>query len=162
MDLALRYSPDLDGYDIQIDAARGDFVREDTLSTAVLLSLLCDRTAQAHEVARGDDRRGWWADAYATVNVEQAKPDSFGSRLWLLMREKQLPETLQRLRAYIREALQWIVEDGLARKLDVAVFAPRVGWYIAQVDIELRDDNRRFRFEWNPEAQVWRLAGELQ
>ena len=160
MDLALHYDPALGGLDIAVDAATGDLAREDTLATAVMLSLFCDRTAQAHEVPAAADRRGWWADAYAAVNAQGA--DAFGSRLWLLTREKQLPDTLQRLRAYIREALQWLVDDGLADDVTVVVFAPRTSWYVADVHVALRGNSRRFRFEWNPDASIWRMAGELQ
>lgn len=161
MDIALRYNPTLKGLDVTLDG-RGDLVAEDTLTTAVVLSLLCDRTAQPHEVDVGGDRRGWWADAFAAVATVDAARDQFGSRLWLLMREKQLPETQRRLRAYIEEALQWLVDDGLATGVTATVFVPRVGWYVADVQIALRADNRRYRFEWNADAQTWRLAGELQ
>ena len=161
MDLALHYSASVQGLDLRIDAEIGDLAREDTLTTAVMLSLLCDRTAQAHEVDAGGDRRGWWADAFAVANADAAGTDAIGSRLWLLAREKQIPETLERLRAYIREALQWLVEDGLADDLIVTVFVPRAGWYVAMIDAKLRGQSRRFRFEWNPDAQSWRLAGEV-
>lgn len=162
MDLALQYNPAIQGLDLAIEAASADLAREDTLQTAVVLSLLCDRTAQAHEVAAGGDRRGWWADAYAAISAADSAPDAFGSRLWLLMREKQLPETQRRLQAYVKEALQWLVDDGLALGLQVTVFTPRASWYVALVDLQLRDGSRRFRFEWNGDAQIWRLAGELR
>lgn len=163
MDIALRYNPELKGLDVLLDSPRADLLGEDTLVTAVTLSLLCDRTAQAHEVDTAGDRRGWWADAFAQVTAaDGAQSDQFGSRLWLLLREKQLPETQRRLRAYMLEALQWLVEDGLATALEVSVFVPRSGWYTADVRVTLRGDNRRYRFEWNGDAQVWRLAGEVQ
>ena len=62
--------------------AGADFAGDDTLVTAVILSLCTDRLAQPHEVAPGEDRRGWWADAYAT-----SPRDKFGCRWWLLARE---------------------------------------------------------------------------
>jgi phage gp46-like protein len=160
MDLALHYDPAAGEFDLTIDTAAGDFAREDSLTTAVMLSLLCDRTAQAHEVQPGADRRGWWADAFATANEDAAAADAFGSRLWLLAREKQTPATEQRLRDYIREALQWMVEDGMADDLAVTVFRPRIGWYTAQIDLQLAAGNRRWRFEWDTATQLLRLAGE--
>jgi phage gp46-like protein len=155
MDLALTYSRELDAFDLSIDASTADFVREDSLATAILLSLMCDRTAQPGEVDAGADRRGWWADAYAEAG------DRFGSRLWLLEREKQTEETLQRARAYIREALAWVVEDRFATGIELTVFAPQRGWLVAQVQLKLDGGSRRYRFEWNDATQVWRLAGEL-
>ena len=161
MDLALQYNATLNGHDLTIDSLNGDFGREDTLATAVLLSLLCDRLAQADEVDAGADRRGWWADAYAAANSDASSPESFGSRLWLLMREKQVPQTQSRLRDYVAEALQWMIDDGMVDDVTVTVFVPRVGWYVAQVDLELDGSSRRFRFEWNGQLQLWRLTGEL-
>lgn len=153
MDLALTFNPAIGALDISLDGV--DLAGDDTLRTAVLLSLLCDRTAQAHEVDAGADRRGWWADAYASN-----QGDAFGSRLWLLARSKQLPATVQRARSYIREALQWLVDDGLASAVDVVAFIPRMGWLVADVHVTLQGNSRRFRFEWSDADQVWQLAGE--
>lgn len=154
MDIALTYSQELDAFDVSIDAAAADLSREESLVTAMILSLMCDRTAQASEVEAGGDRRGWWADAFAEDG------DRFGSRLWLLEREKQTEQTLQRARSYIREALYWLLDDGLATAMSVVVFVPHRGWLIAQVQLTLDGDSRRYRFEWNDAQQVWRLAGE--
>lgn len=160
MDLALTLNATSGEFDLAIDQATGDFAREDTLTTAVMLSLMCDRLAEAHEVPAGEDRRGWWADAFAAVNQDAVKADSFGSRLWLLAREKQTPETEQRLREYIAEALQWLVDDELAEDLVVTVFRPRIGWYTALVDLKLESRSRRYRFEWDTATQSLQLAGE--
>ncbi|MGA0569654.1 phage GP46 family protein [Variovorax sp. VNK109] len=153
MDLALTFNPEIGMLDISLAGA--DLLVEDTLATAVMLSLMCDRTAQAHEVELGADRRGWWADAYA-----DNASDMFGSRLWLLGRSKQLPATVQRARAYIAEALQWMVGDGLVQSMDVTAFIPRSGWLYVDAILTLPAGSRRFRFEWNDESQAWRLAGE--
>ena len=162
MDFALQYNPAQQGFDLSINAATADFAREDTLQTAVVLSLMCDRSAQAHEAAAGADRRGWWADAFRQVNpIDRAGTESFGSRLWLLLREKQIPQTRERVRDYVQEALAWMVEDGMAQAVDVVVFVPRASWYVADVALQLRAGTRRFRFEWNGNLQLWHLAGEL-
>ncbi len=153
MDLALTFNPEIGMLDISLAGA--DLLAEDTLATAVMLSLLADRTAQPHEVEAGGDRRGWWADAYADV-----QGDEFGSRLWLLQRSKQLQATTQRARAYIFEALQWMLADGLVVALDVTAFVPRSGWLYVDALLTLQAGSRRFRFEWADEAQAWRLAGE--
>lgn len=156
MDLALTYSTQLDAFDVSIDALNADLSSDSALTTAIILSLLTDRTAQASEMDAGGDRRGWWADAYA------ADGDEFGSRLWLLEREKQTAATLARAKAYVAEALQWLVDDGFATAVDVVVFAPQRGWLVAQVALQLDGNARRYRFEWSDAAQLWRLAGELQ
>jgi phage gp46-like protein len=91
-------------------------VRDDTLKTAVILSLFLDRRAEDDDVLPDNtgDRRGWWADTYAAV-----LDDRIGSRLWLLSREKQLSSVPIRAREYAEEALAWMIEDGVVQSMDV-------------------------------------------
>jgi phage gp46-like protein len=152
MDLALTYNPALQGFDLSLSGV--DLTTEDTLASVVLTSLLCDRLAQAYEVKAGEDRRGWWADAYAPNNHQT------GSRLWLLEREKQLASVVQRCKQYCEEALQWLVDDGLVSTLSVTVFVPRMGWLVAMIGATLNGQSRNYRFEFDQATQVWRLAGE--
>lgn len=81
------------------------------LETAVVLSLFTDARAEDGDRLPDDetDPRGWWGDVAATVDG-----DRFGSRLWLLKREKQTQETLNRARTYAEEALAWLIDDGIA------------------------------------------------
>lgn len=153
MDLALTYNSEIGMLDLSLAGA--DLCAEETLSSAVMLSLLSDRTAQAHEVDAGADRRGWWADAFADVDG-----DAFGSRLWLLGRSKQLPATVQRARAYIAEALRWMQEDGLVSAMQVTAFVPQSGWLYVDVMLTLQAGSRRYRFEWSDDRQLWTLASE--
>jgi phage gp46-like protein len=101
-----------------IDLALGaaGLLTEETLESAVLVSLLTDRRALADDRLPDDttatgllppDRRGWCGDALA-----DDADDRIGSRLWLLKREKQTPETRRRAIHYATEALQWLIEDG--------------------------------------------------
>lgn len=98
--------------------ALGALAEDDGLRTAVLLSLFLDRRAGAQDPlpdAGTPDRRGWVGDALAAV-----PGDRIGSRLWLLRREKQLPGVPPRAEIYAREALAWLLEDGIATAVDVA------------------------------------------
>lgn len=152
MDLALIYNPQLQACDIAVDGA--DLAAEDTLASAVLVSLLCDRLAATYEVNAGEDRRGWWADAFAD------NQHLTGSRLWLLEREKQLPGVVLRCQQYCEEALQWMLDDGLASAITVTAFVPRTGWLAALIKFHVNGQARSFRFEFDQARQVWRLAGE--
>lgn len=82
---------------------------DNSLTTAVLISLFSD--------ARVDGQRGWWGDSYQ--DKTQAPRDLAGSRLWLLERAKQTPQTLKDAQIYAEEALSWLLEDGLASRVDV-------------------------------------------
>lgn len=153
MDFSLSFDPESGLLDMSL--ARADFAGDDTLVTAVLLSLCADRLALAHEVRPGEDRRGWWADVYAA-----SPQDKFGCRWWLLAREKQLQSTVQRARDYALEALKWMQEDGLVTSVGVTAFVPRMGWLVLLIKLSLNGIDRRYRFEWNASTQAWRLADE--
>lgn len=118
------------------------------LETAVVISLFTDRRAEADdELPGGDDLRGWWGDALAEV-----EGDRIGSRLWLLSREKQLPQVLARAREYALEALQWLIEDGVASAVDVTAEIVRQG--VLGLAVEIRRAGKppvRYRFE-----QFWK------
>lgn len=95
---------------------------DDGLETAVILSLFTDARAFADDVLPlgQTDRRGWWADSLAPK-----AGDRFGSRLWLLRASKQLQESLNEAKQYSEEALAWLVEDGVARQVEVETFILR-------------------------------------
>lgn len=152
MDLALTYNPQLQVFDLSLTGA--DLAGDDTLASAVLTSLLCDRLAETYEISAGQDRRGWWADIYAASNHKT------GSRLWLLEREKQLPSVVKRCQQYCEEALQWLIDDGMASGITVTAFVPRAGWLVAMIKFVVNGQARTYRFEFDAARQVWRLAGE--
>jgi phage gp46-like protein len=123
---------------------------DDGLETAVVLSLFSDRRANRDDALpdNSTERRGWWGDGFAEV-----AGDRFGSRLWLLSREKQTSEVLQRAREYAREALAWLVQDGIAREVIVTAEVVRQG--VLGLGIEIRRGDAaavRYRFDsfWNP------------
>lgn len=94
----------------------GDLVAGNELSTLVLISLFTDRRANADDkLPDGIDPRGWWSDAMDGSKI--------GSRLWLLERARNLPETLRLAKDYATEALQWLVKDGIAKKVLVTAVA---------------------------------------
>lgn len=98
--------------------ADGDLATDQGLKTAVIISLFSNRLAAADdELPDGSsDRQGWWGD----MPIDGDTPDLSGSRLWLLKRAKATPETAARAQRYCLEALQWLLDDGVAQSLDVA------------------------------------------
>jgi phage gp46-like protein len=116
-----------------LDLGDGGAAIDESLRTAVVVSLFTDRLAEADDVLPGGsgDRRGWWGDIYPQVDA-----DRIGSRLWLLAREKQIPTVLGRAETYAREALQWCLDDGLAAAITIS--ASFVGPGVLGLDISLR------------------------
>jgi len=97
----------LDGPDLATDAG---------LETAVLISLFTDARAGADDALPAESsegRRGWWGDAVPMIEGHR-----LGSRLWLLEREKITVETLRRAEEYGREALAWMLEAGIASRIE--------------------------------------------
>lgn len=112
-DLALIWDAAAHTGDLRV--AGDDLAADGGVRTAVLLSLLTDRRAADGELPAGEsDRRGWWGDTLAPEG------DRIGSRLWLLGREARRPDVVLRAEEYAREALEWLVEDGVAERVDVA------------------------------------------
>ena len=108
------------GIDLALDAAL--LSEDDGLETAVILSLFSDARAKDDDILPlgQTDRRGWWGDAYPA-----ATGDTLGGRMWLLRASKQLQQSLNDARGYAEEALAWLVEDGVARRVEVETFIPR-------------------------------------
>src|SRR5689334_19701705 len=103
------------------------------LTTAILISLFTDRMANPDDAILdgSGDPRGWWGDLGESVAI--------GSRLWLLERAKQIQETLNRAVDYAREALQWLIDDGVVAKFDIAAEWTRPGMLGMQVVARRRD-----------------------
>lgn len=139
--------------------AGGDLADDGGLYTAVALSLFTDRLANPDDAlpAANGDRRGWWGDVYLPLSAD-GTPDHIGSRLWLLARAVQIPETAQRAQAYCVEALAWLVDDGVAARVDVPLPTfPAMGLMAISVTISQQAANgavvdRRFAATWNMTA----------
>jgi phage gp46-like protein len=92
---------------------------EGGLATAVILSLFTDARAGADDtLPHGQtDRRGWAGDEFMPAATGQ---DAWGSLLWLLYAGKVTPDIPERARYYAAAALDWLVRDGIASRVDVA------------------------------------------
>lgn len=122
-DIALIYSPASLSFDYALAGA--DLAIDTGLNTAVAISLLSDRQAAADDfIPDGTgDRRGWFGDLPSDGTTPEAQAtDLIGSRLWLLSREKRTQDTLNRAQGYGLEALQWLIDDGVAQTV---TFAPQ-------------------------------------
>jgi phage gp46-like protein len=122
-----------------------DLLTDDGLETAVLLSLFLDRRAEDGDVLPDGetDRRGWWGDAFPVV-----EGDRIGSRLWLLARSKQTQEVVDRAKEYATEALQWLIDDKVAARVDVESEIVRNGIIGIGVSIHRpKQDVKNYR--WN-------------
>ncbi|WP_081036535.1 phage GP46 family protein [Pseudomonas corrugata] len=130
-----------------------DLERDDGLETAVIISLFTDRRASAEQIPAEyaqDDLRGYWGDL-----ANASATDQTGSLLWLLAREKQLPQTLSRAEQYCREALAWMVDDLVATKIEVEASYYSLGTMLLVIDIFRPTGpvvRYRYNYEWSAQT----------
>lgn len=86
----------------------------DPLTRAVVISLFTHRRADPDDNA--DVPMGWWGDTWPIV-----ANDRYGSKLWLLQRSKLTNALVNTVRSYLREALQWMLDDGVVSRIDIDV-----------------------------------------
>ena len=103
---------------------------------AIVMSLFCDRRATDDF---GHARGGWWGDALA----EQAG-DQWGSARWVNNRAINTPHYLHREQDADRAALQWLIDDGVCKSIEVQAFD--AGREVMGVRIRLDD--------WSYEIEV--------
>lgn len=153
-DIMLSYRPDMQQFDLSLNVPRRDYVGDDGLLTAVVISLFTD--ARAHEgdplpdeaVGVSSDRRGWWGDCLPDVPGD-AGTVSIGSRLWLLWREKDLDVVVARAQQYAEEALQWLLEENHARSVSVRasrVESGHLGIDVRVTPVDQAAPSREFSF----------------
>lgn len=127
-------------WDNSVGAARlvkdplGALTTDESLESVVLISLFTDAEASSQEIkAAGlDSQRGWWADA---DSLRDPGARRMGSKLWLLSRGKTTLETLRRAEGYIRDSLQWLVDQGIVATVSVVTTRPRPG--VVGIDLTL-------------------------
>jgi len=92
---------------------------EDTLQTAVIISLFTDRRAGRDDKLplNQTDRRGWVGNEFMSDTFD-ARVDEWGSGLWLCYTTKTTGEVLERARFETKEALAWMVRGGIASRIE--------------------------------------------
>ena len=121
--------------------AEGDVETGQDLETACLVSLFTDKLATPDFVPTDgtSDRRGWWADPY--------NDQPLGSNLWQLDRAKKTRDTLGTARRYALDALQWLIDDGIARQVlcNTSWITPTMLGIAVAI---IRPDGTETRFRW--------------
>jgi len=128
--------------------AEGDVMTGQDLETACLVSLFTDKLATPDFVPTDGttDRRGWWADSFLDQPL--------GSNLWQLERAKKTRDTLGLARRYAQDCMQWLVDDGVAKSVEVnTAWLGGAGSTFLGIGIAItKPDSSVTRFVF---AQVW-------
>ena len=123
-------------------AVDGGIGEGDEILTALIVSLFTDRLADEGEVREGLDRAGWWGDAFDDDG------DRIGSKLWILQTERDLPGAPARAERWAIEAIQWMVEDGIARSVRTSAVRVESGHLALAVSVlPTVGAERRYDFE---------------
>lgn len=143
-DIALIRAADGLRSDIVFD---GDLLTDDGLRTACIMSVETDARATEDDLARfgltGEDQRGYWADSIVPV----VTGDNTGSLLWLLERAKQTEEVRRIAKDMIARSLEWLVEDKIAKSVEVTtqwISSGLLGWRASIIKV----DGSRFDIDW--------------
>ena len=75
----------------------GRLLQDDGLNAMIFIMLMTDARAKENDEFNNNDKRGWPGDTFSMY--------PWGSRLWLLKREKLTSKTIQRAQDYTKEAL---------------------------------------------------------
>lgn len=123
-------------------SARDLLASADPLERAVVISIFTWRRAEPSDPVDDDERYGYWGDAYP-----DRPNDRIGSRLWLLRRRTLTDQTVRDAERYAREALAWMIEDLVARAVDVRL--ERIGRERLDlvVGLVLDSEQRELRFD---------------
>ncbi len=148
-DIKILWGSEFNRGDVGVSGA--DLETDEGLETAIIVSLFTDRRVRDdEELPAGEaSRRGWWGD------VDAAKGDQTGSRLWLLTREKQMPQVVAKANEYAKEAVQWLIDDKIATRVDVLAEAVKFGELDIQITVHRPRGNAikfRYNYEWNAQA----------
>lgn len=133
-----------------------DVDRDDSLETAVLITLLTDKQADDGDPLPDDSgyRGGWFGDSLPVV------PDyKMGTKLWLLQRAKTTREIPAIAKEYLLDGFAWMEEDGIVDSVHVVVEWRRdLKTTLAFILSFIKPEGTTifFRFYYNWEAQILR------
>lgn len=132
-----------------IDIENDDLLSDDGLETAVAISIFTDRRVKEEELPDLEtNKRGWWGDM-----IPEIPQDRIGSRLWTIQREKTTTEILRRSEELIKEALDWMLEDGVATDVNVSSSFSSSDKMDTIIEILKPDDVESTRYQVIWEAQ---------
>ena len=111
-DIDVKLTQGADGlWDINLDA-NGQLVVDDSFETTIALTIFGERRATEGEVATPANRRGWIGSVLS--DIPGFEP---GSKGWLFYQSRLTSETVTGIKNAHQEALEWMIEDGLAKSI---------------------------------------------
>jgi len=135
---------------VDYDLSKGGFAQDDSLVSLVVYCLFTDaRAKDDDELPSGTDKRGWPGNTYSEFG--------WGSRLWLLSREKITTQTIHDAKSYAEEALTPITDNCLAKRIEVSATRTSRDVITLSISITLNDNTTQeyqATLSWNTAAAL--------
>lgn len=115
-DLALKSMPN-GSFDLDFSEESKDLLLTDSLYNAVAISIgtyARDRNLKPNAAVLEPQIGGWWADAIDPLGT-------LGGYIYEAFPGKLTSETFDKIKELVVEALNWMVEDGIAKSVDCEV-----------------------------------------
>lgn len=105
----------------------GDISMEQSLDTAILMSIFEEQRAEPSEIPQAESRRGWEGN-------ESTPGFEIGSKVWQFEQERITGSILAELGVIVQNGLQWMVDDGIAVNVQVSQPFLRNGVPVVKID----------------------------
>lgn len=124
----------------------GDLQMGKSLENAVLVSLGSDARVAEKSFRNELQDDGWWGEP-------TFEGDKWGSLLHTVFKRKNDPNVVLLAKQYAEDSLKWIVEDGVAKSVNVDVSDIGNGLSM-EVSVTKGDEEKKYRYEllWNEVA----------
>lgn len=145
-DIALTAKQD-GSFDLDFDEKSKDLVLSDSLYNAVAISIgtyARDRNLKPNSAVLDPQLGGWWADALDPLGT-------LGGYLYEAYPGKISDSTLTKVKELVAEALQWLIDDGVAKTVKCDVRADENDIVTVAVAIEKPDgatDDYKYELNW--------------
>ena len=143
-DIKLFHNPLVQGDYADIEIDNGDFVLDEGFETLILISLFTDAYV-AKNSSYNKESRGWFGNDVLGFNL--------GSKLWQLDRSKLNKKTLNLATQYSKDALQWMVDDGMFRQVETLAIKSKtrsnaIELYIAAYKPDDTIEKYKYNVQW--------------
>ena len=145
-DIALKAKQD-GSFDLDFDEKSKDLLLTDSLYNAVAISIgtyARKRDLKLNSAVLDPQIGGWWADALDPLGT-------LGGYLYEACPGQLTDATISKLKDIVAEALEWMIEDGVAKTVDCEVVAEENDIVAVTVAIEKPDgatDNYKYELNW--------------
>lgn len=110
MDIKLSYR-DEEYFDINFSG--GDVEKTYSYEPNVIISVFSNKRANNSEISVIENQGGWWGNVFTDIE--------YGSKLWITYQSPTSQLTKNKIKSYIQESVQWLIDNNIASDIEVDV-----------------------------------------